>query len=215
MSFYLFAELRSLRDLRIVDTWEQSDSLNVSQYIENSHAILEPDLQNIRRVLIFVRWAKIFLPFHASDTFWQTMTIFLVQAHQIGKSDRFKNWVLNFVKMSSFRTFETRGGRGRCLGRGWVSYFISGSDKLTSRLRPRSGGNTRSIVTFSRTPSWIIIRISHVTSHFRQVINNLFLPLVKSAFMLSWAQGLTRDHKVTHIVKGQWSSFDCPQVLTR
>ena len=55
MSFYLFAELRSLRDLRIVDTWEQSDSLNVSQYIENSHAILEPDLQNIRSVLLFVR----------------------------------------------------------------------------------------------------------------------------------------------------------------
>ena len=200
----------------MVDTWDKSDSLNVSQYIENSHAILEPDLQNIRSVLIFVRWAKIFLPFHASDTFWQTMTIFLARAHQIGKSDRFKNWVLNFVKMSSFRTFETRGGRGRCLGWGWVSYFISGcSDNLTSRLRLRSGGNTRSIVTFSRTPSWIIIRISLVTSHFRQIINNLFLPLVKSAFMLSWAQGLARDQNVTHIVKGQLSSFYCPQVLTR
>ena len=42
-----------------------------------------------------------------------------------------------------------------------------------------------------------------------------FLPLVKSAFMLSWAQGLTRDQNVTHIVKGQLSSFYCPQVLTR
>ena len=55
MNLYLFAELRSLSDLRMVDTWYKSDSLNVSQYVENSHAIMEPDLENIRSVLIFVR----------------------------------------------------------------------------------------------------------------------------------------------------------------
>ena len=166
-----------------------------------------PECSHFRQV------SKIFLPFHASDTFWQTMTIFLAQAHQIGKSDRFRNWVLNFVKMSTFRTFETLGGPGRCLGRGWVSYFISGcSDNLTSRLRQRSGGNTRSIVTFSRTPSWIIIRISLVRSHFRRIINTPIFPSVKSAFMLSWAQELSRDQNVSHIVKGQKSSLFFLQV---
>ena len=48
-------ELRALRDLRLDDTWEKSDNLNVSQYIYQAHAIMQPDLQHMRSILIFVR----------------------------------------------------------------------------------------------------------------------------------------------------------------
>ena len=142
--------------------------------------------------------------------FWQTTIIFLAQAHQIEKSDRFENWVVNSVKMSSFRTFETPGP-GRCLGRGWVSYFMSGSsDILTRRRKPDWGGNTRSIETFSRTPLWTIIRISLVRSHgavHKPIFTYFFHFKVKSAFMLSWAQMLSRDRNVTHVVKGTKSTL--------
>ena len=161
----IYIELRSLRGLRKDDTWDKSDNLNVSQYISKAHTIMRPDLQNMRGILIFVRWVKYFCYFMLQTHFWQTTIIFLAQAHQIEKSDRFENWVVNSVKMSSFRTFETPGP-GRRLGRGWVSYFMSGSsDILTRRRRPIWGGNTRSIETFSRTPLWTIIRISLVRSH--------------------------------------------------
>ena len=53
--FNTFIELRALRDLRLDDTWDKSDNLNVSQYIDQAHAIMQPDLQNMRSVLIFVR----------------------------------------------------------------------------------------------------------------------------------------------------------------
>lgn len=53
--FNTFIELRALRDLRLDDTWDESDNLNVSQYIDQAHAIMQPDLQNMRSILIFVR----------------------------------------------------------------------------------------------------------------------------------------------------------------
>ena len=48
-------ESRLLRDLRLDDTWDKSDNLNVSQYIDQAHAIMQPDLQNMQSILIFVR----------------------------------------------------------------------------------------------------------------------------------------------------------------
>ena len=48
-------ELRALRNLRLDNTWDKSDNLNVSQYIDQAHAIMQPDLQNMRSILIFVR----------------------------------------------------------------------------------------------------------------------------------------------------------------
>ena len=161
----IYIELGSLRGLRKDDKWDKSDNLNVSLYIDKAHTIMKPGLQNMRGILIFVRWVKYFCHFMLQTHFWQTTIIFLAQAHQIGKSDRFENWVVNFVKMSSFRTFVTPGPKRR-LGRGWVSYFMSGSsDILTRRRRQIWGGNTRSIETFSRTPLWTIIRTSLVRSH--------------------------------------------------
>ena len=67
-------ESRLLRDLRLDDTWDKSDNLNVSQYIDQAHAIMQPDLQNMQSILIFVRWVKYFCHYMLQTHFdkrWQ------------------------------------------------------------------------------------------------------------------------------------------------